>query len=142
MKRIRLLVTSDVHGYVYPYSYADGKKENIGFAKVKAVMDSLKDENTLLLDNGDVLEGSPLSFYHFHSHSKNISPMSKAMRLIGYDYVNVGNHDFNYGEEALLQHLHTIDKTTNIKPNMIEPEQSNDSVDVSFIIPLTTSANI
>lgn len=46
------------------------KKENIGFAKVKAVMDSLKDENTLLLDNGDVLEGSPLSFYHFHSHSK------------------------------------------------------------------------
>ena len=90
MKRIRLLVTSDVHGYVYPYSYADGKKENIGFAKVKAVMDSLKDENTLLLDNGDVLEGSPLSFYHFHSHSKNISPMSKAMRLIGYDYVNVG----------------------------------------------------
>lgn len=108
MKRIRLLVTSDVHGYVYPYSYADGKKENIGFAKVKAVMDSLKDENTLLLDNGDVLEGSPLSFYHFHSHSKNISPMSKAMRLIGYDYVNVGNHDFNYGEEALLQHLDTI----------------------------------
>ena len=39
-------------------------------------------------------------------------------------------------------YIHTIDKTTNIKPNMIEPEQSNDSVDVSFIIPLTTSANI
>ena len=39
-------------------------------------------------------------------------------------------------------YLHTIDKTTNIKPNMIEPEQSNDSVDVSFIISLTTSANI
>lgn len=36
----------------------------------------------------------------------------------------------------------TIDKTTNIKPNMIEPEQSNDSVDDSFIIPLTTSVNI
>lgn len=108
MKRIRLLVTSDVHGYVYPYSYADGKKQNIGFAKVKAVMDSLKDENTLLLDNGDVLEGSPLSFYHFHSHAGEISAMSKAMNLVGYDYVNVGNHDFNYGEEALLQHLNAL----------------------------------
>lgn len=39
-------------------------------------------------------------------------------------------------------YLHTIDKTTNIKPNTIEPEQSNDSVDVSFIIPLTTLVNI
>ena len=108
MKRIRLLVTSDVHGYIYPYSYADGKKENIGFGKVKAVMDSLKDENTLLLDNGDVLEGSPLSFYHYHSHFDDISPMSKVMDLIGYDYVNIGNHDFNYGEDALLQHLHAV----------------------------------
>lgn len=104
-RRIRLLVTSDVHGYVYPYSYADGKSQNYGFAKVKEAMDSLKDENTLLLDNGDVLEGSPLAFFHFHKNRDEVSPMSKAMNEVGYDFVNVGNHDFNYGEECLLRHL-------------------------------------
>ncbi len=106
--RIRLLVTSDMHGYVYPYSYADGHDENIGFAKVKSVFDSLKDENTLLLDNGDVLEGSSLSFFHYHLHKEEVSPMTRVMKKIGYDYINVGNHDFNYGEKALEVHLKGI----------------------------------
>lgn len=104
-RRIRLLVTSDVHGYVYPYSYADGKSQNYGFAKVKGTVDAMKDENSLLLDNGDVLEGSPLAFFHFHKNKDKVSPMSKAMNETGYDFVNVGNHDFNYGEECLLRHL-------------------------------------
>lgn len=108
MKRIRLLATSDVHGYIYPYSYADGKTFFGGFARLKTLIDSLKDENTLVLDNGDVLEGSPLSFYHYHQMPLDISPMTKAMNEIEYDYVNVGNHDFNYGEEALMMHLQNL----------------------------------
>ena len=107
-KRIRLLVTSDVHGYVYPYSYASGKEENYGFAKVKGTVDELRDNNTLLVDNGDVLEGSPLAFYHFHKNKMHVSPMSRAMNEVGYDFVNVGNHDFNYGEECLMQHLNAL----------------------------------
>lgn len=105
MNRIRILATSDVHGYIYPYTY-DGKgSADLGFGRIKTVIDSLKDENTLILDNGDVLEGSPLSFYHFHELPDEVSPMTIAMNEIGYDYINVGNHDFNYGEEALMMHL-------------------------------------
>ena len=55
MKKIRLLATSDVHGYIYPYSYADGTNFNGGFARLKTLIDALRDENTLVLDNGDVL---------------------------------------------------------------------------------------
>ena len=33
--RIRILATSDVHGYIYPYSYADGSSKDIGLAKIK-----------------------------------------------------------------------------------------------------------
>ena len=97
MKKIRLLATSDVHGYIYPYSYADGTNFNGGFARLKTLIDALRDENTLVLDNGDVLEGSPLSFYHYHQMPLDISPMTKVMNEMEYDYVNVGNHDFNYG---------------------------------------------
>ena len=108
MKRIRLLATSDVHGYIYPYSYATGDTFYGGFARLKTLIDSLKDKNTLILDNGDVLEGSPLSFYHYHKMPLDISPMTKAMNSIEYDYVNVGNHDFNYGEECLMMHLQNL----------------------------------
>lgn len=125
-RRIRLLVTSDVHGYVYPYNYADGKSQNYGFARVKGTMDSLKDENTLLLDNGDVLEGSPLAFFHFHKDRGGVSPMSRAMNEVGYDFVNVGNHDFNYGEESLLRHLDYL-KGKCITANWLYNEKTYDN---------------
>ena len=53
--RIRILATSDVHGYIYPHSYADGSSKDIGLAKIKSLVNILRDENTLVLDNGDVL---------------------------------------------------------------------------------------
>lgn len=106
--RIRILATSDLHGYIYPYGYADKKELNQGMAKVHTLISSLRDENTIVIDNGDVLEGSPLSFYHYRTNADGISPMTKAMNTIDYDFVNVGNHDFNYGRTALMTHLDNL----------------------------------
>ncbi len=108
MTRIRILATSDVHGYIYPNSYATKEEQNIGFAKIKKIVDTFKNDNTLILDNGDILEGSPLAYYHLHNKVDEVSPMTMAMNEIGYDYVNVGNHDFNYGEEVLMMHLQNL----------------------------------
>lgn len=106
--RIRILATSDVHGYVYPYSYANNKEENIGYARISTLINSLRDENTILIDNGDNLEGSPLMYYHMHYNNKDIVPVAKALNYIGYDYINIGNHDYNYGEEVLLSYLKQV----------------------------------
>ncbi len=106
--RIRLLATTDVHGYVYPYSYADHSPVKQGFAQLRTMIDQLRDENTLVLDNGDVLEGATLSFFHYRRYPDELSPVTIAMREIGYDYVNIGNHDFNYGQEALMMHLQNV----------------------------------
>ncbi|MCI5722478.1 MAG: bifunctional metallophosphatase/5'-nucleotidase [Erysipelotrichaceae bacterium] len=106
--RIRILATSDVHGYIYPYSYADHSKKDIGLAKIKSLVNILRDENTLVLDNGDMLEGSPLMYHHFSTTPDEISPITKAMADLKYDYINVGNHDFNYGEEALMTHIQNV----------------------------------
>ena len=107
--RIRILATSDVHGYIYPYSYANNKDENIGYARISTLVKALRDENTLLIDNGDVLEGSPLMFYHMHNNEDAVSPVAKVLNAMNYDYVNIGNHDYNYGEQALLKHLNDLD---------------------------------
>ena len=115
--RIRILATSDVHGYIYPYSYANKKEENIGFARISTLIKSLKDENTILIDNGDNLEGSPLMYYHMHYQKDKINPVSKVINKMGYDYINIGNHDFNYGEKALVSYLNELNAkciTTNI----------------------------
>ncbi len=107
--RIRILATSDVHGYIYPYSYANNQDENIGYARISTLVKALRDENTLLIDNGDVLEGSPLMFYHTHNKQDAVSPVAKVLNAMNYDYVNIGNHDYNYGEQALLKHLNDLD---------------------------------
>lgn len=104
----RLLVTSDVHGYVYPYDYATTKEKAMGLAKLSTLVQALRDEHTLLVDNGDAFEGSPLSFYHFKDRAHHLSPATLAMKAMKYDYVNLGNHDFNYGQVALKQHLNHL----------------------------------
>lgn len=107
--RIRILATSDMHGCIYPYSYDDGSEAMLGLARMKTLVDLLRDENTLLLDNGDVLQGSPLQTYHYLYHPEEVSPYTIAMNTLGYDYINLGNHDFDYGEDALMRHLDNLD---------------------------------
>ena len=105
MEKIRLLVTSDVHSYIYPHKYHDNKDAPLGLARCAGVFRKYRNNNTLILDNGDVLQGSPLSSYYMQLKDRGTHPMSIAMNLAGYDYINLGNHDFNYGQEMLHEHL-------------------------------------
>ena len=61
---IRLVATSDVHGYVMPYSYADNGETDHGLVRLKSTVSALRNENTLVIDNGDILQGSPLLTYY------------------------------------------------------------------------------
>ncbi|MBQ6217124.1 MAG: bifunctional metallophosphatase/5'-nucleotidase [Erysipelotrichaceae bacterium] len=106
--KIKILMTSDVHAYVFPYSYADNKEEDHGFGKVSHTFRRLKDENTILIDNGDNLEGSPLAYYHFEKRKNEPNPFAKVMNAIGYDFYNLGNHDFNHGEKVLLDFMDSL----------------------------------
>lgn len=104
-KRIRILTSSDVHGVLFPYEYAKGEGRSWGLAKLAGLIRSLRGPDTVLIDNGDTLEGSPLSFYHYAQRPSETSPMTAAMAMMHYDFVNLGNHDFDYGPGALFQHL-------------------------------------
>ena len=126
MSNIRIISTSDVHGKVLPHSYADGRELDSGFAKLATLIEGLRRENTILIDNGDTLDGSPLQSYYYaqqraaHGSAAEAaaddgvttmlatsaeSPVSKAMSLMWYDYINIGNHDFDYGIEELERHI-------------------------------------
>ena len=103
--RIRILSYTDIHGTIYPHSYADHTPQNKGLAKLKPLIDFLRDDHTVLIDNGDTLEGTPLTFFHFKKRADSVCPMTLAMREAGVDFVNIGNHDLNFGQQALFRHL-------------------------------------
>ncbi len=105
--KIRLLATSDVHGVISPYQYSNKELAQQGLARLSGHIRRLKDEHTLLIDNGDVLEGCPLTFYHAAYEPESSHPMSYALNYLNYDYYNLGNHDFNYGYD--MQHRYMKD---------------------------------
>lgn len=109
--KIKILQTSDIHGYIYPYSYGDGKQSLNGLSRINTLINSLRDTNTILIDNGDTIEGSPFTFYHYAKNINEPCPLSLVMKYMNYDYINLGNHDFGYGEKPLLDHI----KNTNAK---------------------------
>ncbi|WP_226037180.1 bifunctional metallophosphatase/5'-nucleotidase [Aquibacillus saliphilus] len=99
---ISLLVTSDIHGYIYPTNYSDHDDRNFGLAKLSTLIKQKRQkDNLLLLDNGDLIQGSPLTFYHAKYQSTTANPLIKVANELGYLASVFGNHEFNYGQEYL-----------------------------------------
>jgi len=99
VNRLTLYFTSDTHGYVYPTDFISPGVLRQGLLRMRFP----KDGNTLVLDGGDTLQGSPLTYY---CRTKGIPmPCAAVMNDLGYDYITLGNHDFNYGYETLSDYL-------------------------------------
>ena len=115
--KLRLLETSDLHMFVYDYDYYAARQDNtVGLAKVATLLQAARAEarNSLLFDNGDIIQGNPLGDYiALPGHLKPLTgdtgghPMFRAMNLLGYDAATFGNHEFNYGLDFLHEALRT-----------------------------------
>ena len=106
--KVRILQTSDLHGYIYPKSYATKDNENIGLAKVATLINENRTEKSIVIDTGDTIQGSPL-IYYFSKHGQGKNPLVDIMNYINYDFVTIGNHEFNYGLEYLGNYLNYLD---------------------------------
>lgn len=104
MRQIRIIFTSDIHGYFYPTDYLDRKRKPKGLLHI--VQTFHKDGNTLILDGGDTLQGAPFSYYSQMKGRPDIA--AELMNQAGYDAVTIGNHDFNYGYEYLQSFLNQL----------------------------------
>lgn len=107
-KTFQIYYTSDTHGHVFPVTYASNSPENAGLLNLAAQVE--KDGNTLVLDGGDALQGTPLTQYYLaHREEWPIHPVAAAFNALGLDYFTLGNHDFNFGYEALREYLEAMD---------------------------------
>ncbi len=100
---LTLLGTTDLHGNIEPVDYYENKPANRGLAKVATLIRKVRAEraNTLLLDSGDTIQGTPLAYYFARKDLSQPNPMIVEMNALGYDAMAVGNHEFNFGLDVL-----------------------------------------
>nr|WP_233516775.1 bifunctional 2',3'-cyclic-nucleotide 2'-phosphodiesterase/3'-nucleotidase [Paenibacillus curdlanolyticus] len=109
--QLRVLETTDLHVNLMNYDYfADKSTDEYGLAKTATLIKQARAEraNSLLFDNGDLIQGNPLGDYVAKVdplQKGETHPVYKAMNLLDYDAGNIGNHEFNYGLDFLKTSL-------------------------------------
>ena len=94
LTKITLLHTNDMHSHIDPFPDSDPKHPGLGgFARINALVKRIRaeEENTLLLDCGDIYQGTP--YFNFYKGEAELKLMSQ----IGYDAGTIGNHEFDNG---------------------------------------------
>ena len=108
---LRIMETTDLHVHVFPYDYyADKPRDTVGLARTASLINAIRDEasNSLLIDNGDFLQGNPMGDYIAYERGMkegDTHPVIQAMNTLGFDASTLGNHEFNYGLEFLTKSL-------------------------------------
>lgn len=98
---INVLFTSDVHGYLLPINYADNSISSNGLSLLASKIKQYDKANTITIDLGDSIQGSPMMYFHQLNRKKYPNPVSDILNYLNYDYFVPGNHDFNYGKKYL-----------------------------------------
>ena len=101
--QLRLLETSDLHMNLLDWDYYQDKQSSeVGLVRAATLIAQARAEapNSLLFDNGDLLQGTPLGD-RVARHPSQVHPAIRLLNALHYDAANLGNHDFNYGLPAL-----------------------------------------
>ncbi|PGE95904.1 bifunctional 2',3'-cyclic-nucleotide 2'-phosphodiesterase/3'-nucleotidase [Bacillus pseudomycoides] len=104
--KLRILETSDIHVNLMNYDYYQTKTDNkVGLVQTATLVNEerAKAKNSVLFDDGDALQGTPLGDYVAQKglDGDYVHPLYRLMNLMKYDVISLGNHEFNYGLDYL-----------------------------------------
>ena len=105
---LRIMETTDLHVHVFPYDYyGDRPNDTMGLARTASIIEAIRAEatNAMLVDNGDFLQGNPMGDYIAYERGMkagDIHPIIAGMNVLGYDASTLGNHEFNYGLDFMM----------------------------------------
>ncbi|WP_159445239.1 bifunctional metallophosphatase/5'-nucleotidase [Peptoniphilus asaccharolyticus] len=130
---IKIFATTDIHGKLYPYDYRNMSESNSSICHIKTLINSLADENSIIIDNGDLIQGN-----FVENFVNKYNPAIMSINDIGYDIWNMGNHEFNFGEEILLKNVSAF-KNTALIANIDHPIMESykiierDGIKIAFV---------
>lgn len=134
----RIMATTDLHANIMDHDYFTDKQDpNMGLSRLATIIEQSRKEadkdlknknidNSILVDNGDVIQGNPLSTVHAMNEDTKVKPGEKypsyeALDILGYDATTLGNHEFNYGLDFLKQITDKkVMKTSVINANVLD----------------------
>ena len=97
---LRFIETSDVHGSFFPYDFTNRKPRQGSMARVSSYVKQLRKQygnNVVLLDNGDILQGQPTSYFYNYVATNDINIAAEVINYLGYSAQTIGNHDIEPG---------------------------------------------
>ena len=137
---LRIMETTDLHVHVFPYDYyADKPRDTIGLARTASIIKDIRAEatNSMLIDNGDFLQGNPMGDYIAYERGMkegDMHPVITAMNAVGFDATTLGNHEFNYGLDFLMKTLAGADFPV-VSANIAKEMGSDPTKDTTLVKP-------
>ncbi|MEM8522224.1 metallophosphatase [Flavobacterium sp. PL12] len=101
-QQLTILHTNDVHSYIDPFPADHPRNANMGgVARRASLIEKIREENpnVLLLDAGDIFQGTP--YFNYYGGELEF----KLMSMMKYDLATIGNHDFDNGLQGLYAQL-------------------------------------
>jgi 2',3'-cyclic-nucleotide 2'-phosphodiesterase / 3'-nucleotidase len=98
-KNLSIIETTDIHGVILPYDFIEKEKLNFSMASSFDYIQKVRKEKdaTVLLDNGDNLQGQPEVYYYNFIDTISVHFLAEVMNFMGYDAGTAGNHDVETG---------------------------------------------
>lgn len=100
---LQFIETSDVHGAFFPYNFTERRPMPGTMARVSSYVKKQRNQygkNVILLDNGDILQGQPTSYYSNFVRTDQTNIAAEVINYLQYDAQTFGNHDVEPGHQV------------------------------------------
>ena len=100
---LRVVETSDMHGSFFPYDFLNHRPKAGSTARVSSYVNALRQQygdRLLLFDNGDILQGQPLSYFSNFIDTTDVNIAAQVVNYLRYDAQTIGNHDIEPGHKV------------------------------------------
>ncbi len=101
--KIQVAVTADVHGRFFSYDFVKNQPAGASLAHIDYLRQAMKqrqESNLILLDNGDLIQGTPAAYYANFVQDTDENMIARVMNYVGFDAATIGNHDIEAGPEV------------------------------------------
>lgn len=120
-KPFTLFHTSDTHGTILGVDYARKSQLKYGLSRVFTYLKTHKKKEDVYIDSGDIIQGNALAYYLYKSPHPT-HPFSDVFNRLQCDYLTLGNHDFNFGQDHLQSFTNALNATV-LNANVFQDNQ-------------------